>query len=218
VEADLTGGTAGPVGGSAEGYRDLSLWWDGLPGPLTLRPPLPASTEADVAIVGGGLTGLWTAYYLTEADPDLRIVVLERDTVGFGASGRNGGWCSALFAADDEALDRAGGPGAAAAVRAAMEETVREVGRVTEREGIACGYAAGGTVNVARTPAQWQRTRAEVDRARRRGIGEADLELTRPPSGSAAPGSSGRPTHRTAPPSTRPAWSGAWPRSWRPGA
>jgi glycine/D-amino acid oxidase-like deaminating enzyme len=50
-----------------------------------------------VAIVGGGFTGLWTAYYLAEADPSLRVAVVEAEVAGFGASGRNGGWCSALF-------------------------------------------------------------------------------------------------------------------------
>ena len=62
-------------------------------------PPLPGDRDADVAIVGAGFTGLWTAYYLAKADPSLRVVVLEREVAGFGASGRNGGWCSALFPA-----------------------------------------------------------------------------------------------------------------------
>ena len=52
--------------------------------------------QVDVAIVGAGYTGLWTAYYLRRADPTLRIAILESEIAGFGASGRNGGWCSAL--------------------------------------------------------------------------------------------------------------------------
>src|SRR4051812_18569910 len=75
-------------------YRALSLWFDQLAEPLTPRPPLAGDTVVDVAVVGGGLTGLWTAYYLQAADPALRIAVLESDIAGFGASGRNGGWCS----------------------------------------------------------------------------------------------------------------------------
>ena len=98
MEADLN-----PPGG--ERYRRLSLWWDGLPGTIGLRDPLPGDTEVDVAIVGGGLTGLWTAHYLSAADPGLRIAVLERDVMGFGASGRNGGWCSELFSVSEETLD-----------------------------------------------------------------------------------------------------------------
>src|SRR5690348_12799408 len=84
-----------------QAYRRLSLWWDTLPGPLLgeLRAPLDGDVDADVAIVGAGYTGLWTAYYLAKADPSVRVVVVEKETAGFGASGRNGGWCSALFPA-----------------------------------------------------------------------------------------------------------------------
>ena len=170
MEADLTRQ-------GAERYRSLSLWWDTLPGPLGLRQPLDGDTDVDVAVVGGGFTGLWTAYYLAGADPSLRIAVLERDVVGFGASGRNGGWCSALFAASEAKLDRAGGPGAGAAMRRAMEDTVDEVGRVVAAEGIECGFEKAGTVVLARTPAQLERARQEVEHARTRGIEAEDLRL-----------------------------------------
>jgi glycine/D-amino acid oxidase-like deaminating enzyme len=170
VEADLT-----PPSG--EGYRRLSLWWDGLPGRIGIRAPLPGDIDADVAVVGGGLTGLWTAFYLAEADPTLRIAVLERDVVGFGASGRNGGWCSALFAISEERLNHVVGEGAGAAMRHAMEGTVREVGRVVESEGIDCGFAPGGTVVLARTAAQLERTRDEIAAARALGIAEDDLAM-----------------------------------------
>ena len=170
MEADLT-----PPSG--ERYRRLSLWWDGLPGDLSVRPPLTGDLDVDVAVVGGGLTGLWTAYYLNRADPGLRIAVLERDVVGFGASGRNGGWCSALFSVPEETLDKSSGPGAGRAQRMAMQETVREVGRVVEEEGIACGYRRGGTVVLARTPAQLARTHREIGEARGRGVGEDDLRF-----------------------------------------
>jgi glycine/D-amino acid oxidase-like deaminating enzyme len=170
VEADLT-----PPSG--ERYRALSLWWDGLPGGLTVRPGLPGDLEVDVAVVGAGLTGLWTAYYLSQADPGLRIAVLERDVAGFGASGRNGGWCSALFSVSESTLDKAAGPGSGTAQRLAMEETVREVGRVVAAEGIECAFHQGGTVVLARTPAQLQRTHQEIAEARLHGIGEEDLRF-----------------------------------------
>ena len=128
METDLT-----PPSG--ERYRALSLWWDGLPGDLSVRPGLPGDLEVDVAIVGGGLTGLWTAYYLSRGDPGLRIAVLERDVAGFGASGRNGGWCSALFSVSEATLDKPAGPGAGGAQRLAMQETVREVGARGRRRG-----------------------------------------------------------------------------------
>src|SRR4051794_19329755 len=78
-------------------YAGLSLWHETTPTDWTPRPALDGDVEADVAIVGAGYTGLWTAYYLSRADPSLRVVVVEAEVAGFGASGRNGGWCSALF-------------------------------------------------------------------------------------------------------------------------
>ena len=170
MEADLSS-----PGGAR--YRSLSLWWDGLPGEVAVRPPLPGSLDVDVAVAGGGFTGLWTALYLADADPDLRIAVLERDVCGFGASGRNGGWCSALFAASDRRIARDHGPAAASAMRSAMQESVDEVGRMAAAEGIGCSFAKGGTVRLARTPAQLARTLDEVDEARADGVGEDDLVL-----------------------------------------
>jgi glycine/D-amino acid oxidase-like deaminating enzyme len=125
-----------------------SFWLASL-GPITARAPLAGNRTADVAIVGGGYTGLWTAYYLARAAPELRIVVLEAAYCGFGASGRNGGWCSALFPA-----------AVTPAMQDALDDTVDEVGRVAAAEGIDCHFAKGGTVSLARTPAQLRRLRA----------------------------------------------------------
>ncbi|HCN46779.1 MAG TPA: FAD-dependent oxidoreductase, partial [Pseudomonas sp.] len=63
------------------------LWFEAAPA----RERLGAAVEADVAIVGAGYTALWTAYYLLKSDPSLRVVLVEKREVGFGASGRNGG-------------------------------------------------------------------------------------------------------------------------------
>ncbi|HKE64390.1 MAG TPA: FAD-binding oxidoreductase, partial [Micromonosporaceae bacterium] len=71
-------------------YSSLSFWLDSVSDDLTPRPPLPGDTDVDVCIVGGGYTGLWTAYYLAVAQPGLRVAVLEAETAGYGASGRNG--------------------------------------------------------------------------------------------------------------------------------
>jgi glycine/D-amino acid oxidase-like deaminating enzyme len=158
-------------------YRSLSFWHDTVPGTLTPGEPLPGDTEADVAIVGAGFTGLWTAYYLAQTAPDLRVVVCEREIAGFGASGRNGGWCSALFPASLNKLERMAGRAAAIAMQRAMQETVDEVGRVAAAEGIDCHYAKGGTVMLARTPVQLERARAEIAEAREFGLGEEDLRL-----------------------------------------
>lgn len=159
--------------------RRPSLWLDQAVDDgddLTPRPPLDGDTEADVVIVGAGLTGLWTAYYLTEADPELRVVVVEREYAGFGASGRNGGWCSALFPASAATLAREHGTPAARAMRAAMRDTVVEVGGVAAFEEIDCDFAYSGTLRVARSAAQLERARAEADDAGRWGDDVALLD------------------------------------------
>ncbi|MGH3760604.1 NAD(P)/FAD-dependent oxidoreductase [Actinophytocola sp.] len=138
----------------------MSLWLSSLD--LTPRAPLPGDTDVDVAIVGAGYTGMWTAYYLASADPSLRIAVVEARVAGFGASGRNGGWCSALFPVSPAGLARRHGRPAALALLRAMEYTVDEVGRVAAAEGIDCHFSKGGTVTLARTPVQEARARALV--------------------------------------------------------
>ncbi|WP_233571833.1 FAD-dependent oxidoreductase, partial [Cellulomonas triticagri] len=84
-----------------------SLWLDAPTGPAS--EPLDGSTTADVVVVGAGLAGLWTAYYLLEHDPALDVLLVEADAVGHGATGRAGGWCSAGSPADAAAVaDRHG--------------------------------------------------------------------------------------------------------------
>jgi glycine/D-amino acid oxidase-like deaminating enzyme len=161
----------------ADRYRSLSFWHDSVPGTLAPGAPLPGDCDADVAIVGAGFTGMWTAYYLHQADPGLRIVLCEREIAGFGASGRNGGWCSALFPASLAKLQRMTDHSGASAMQRAMHETVDEVGRVAALEGIDCHWAKGGTVMLARSALQLQRARAEVAEAREFGFGEDDLRL-----------------------------------------
>lgn len=158
-------------------WERLSLWHDTVDTSWEPRPALPGDVDADVAIVGAGFTGLWTAYYLAEADPSLRIVVLEAETAGYGASGRNGGWCSALFPASLPTLASLGGRDAALAQHRAMRATVDEVVRAAAAEGIDAHVAKGGTISLARSRAQLRRARAEVAEARSWGRGEDDLRL-----------------------------------------
>jgi glycine/D-amino acid oxidase-like deaminating enzyme len=162
---------------AADPYRTRSFWLDTVPGTLSPGPPLAGDTEADVVIAGAGFTGLWTAYYLARLDPGLRVVVCEQEIAGFGASGRNGGWCSALFPASAAKLARMAGRDGAIAMQRAMQATVDEVGEVAAAEGIDCHWAKGGTVMLARSPAQLERARAEVAEAREFGFGEDDLRL-----------------------------------------
>jgi glycine/D-amino acid oxidase-like deaminating enzyme len=161
----------------ADKYRKLSFWHDTVPGSLEPGDPLPGDLDADVAIAGAGYTGMWTAYYLSQADPGLKIVLCEREIAGFGASGRNGGWCSALFPASLGKLERMAGADAATAMYRAMQATVDEVGRVAAAEGIDCHFAKGGTVEFARSEVQLERAAEEVAEARSFGFGEEDLRL-----------------------------------------
>ncbi len=154
---------------------ELGWWWRSLGGPPEPRPPLPGPAEADVAIVGAGFTGLWTAYYLKRADPSLRVVVLEAEHAGFGASGRNGGWVSGFFSGPARAYERHREAGAYAAMQREMLATVGEVGEVLARHRIDADFLPAGNLTVAIGSAQLARLRAGVREARERGLAEADL-------------------------------------------
>lgn len=162
--------------------RRTSLWWDQLVddasgAALPDRPPLDRDLDVDVAIVGGGYTGLWTAYYLIKADPTVRIAILDARMCGFGASGRNGGWCSALFPASLPKIARTSSRDEAIALKRAMHDTVDEVGRVIASEGIQAAWAKGGTISMARSGLQWQRAQAEIAEWRDWGFGAEDYSL-----------------------------------------
>ena len=155
----------------ARSIRDLSLWWDEL-GEPTPRASLNGDLDVDIAIVGGGFTGLWTARSLKEIDRDLRIAIIENEVCGFGASGRNGGWASALFAASDAKIARESGAAQAHAMRQAMNESIGAIERATREDGIECHFARGGTIVMARNDAQVSRSHDEILEARSLGFGE----------------------------------------------
>jgi glycine/D-amino acid oxidase-like deaminating enzyme len=155
---------------------DVSFWQAGLPAPAR-RPPLPGDRDADVCIVGGGFTGLWTAYLLARARPGLRVVVLERERVGFGASGRNGGWLTPAFAAPRERLAQVHGHAAVVALERALRDSVAGVLAACAEEAIACDALAGGVLRVARGPAQAARLRAAAAAERVWSGGDGLVEL-----------------------------------------
>jgi glycine/D-amino acid oxidase-like deaminating enzyme len=148
---------------TADPERAISYWLDASPaGPA--RPALHGDLEADVAVIGAGFTGLWTAIALADTEPALRIVVLEAESVGFGASGRNGGFCLASlthglangirhFPDELELLEREGVANLAALVAFARAE------------GIDCDLEESGGLDVADQPYQVDEFRAWVDEA-----------------------------------------------------
>ena len=150
----------------------VSHWFSQLPAP---RSALPGDRDADVCIVGAGYTGLWTAYYLKQLDPALRITVLEARFAGFGASGRNGGWLSGLPPGHRGILAKAHGTDSVIAWQRMLNDSVDEVIGVAAREGIDADIVKGGNLEVARTPAQAKRLRAVVDEDRSWGVGDIEI-------------------------------------------
>ncbi|WBO65492.1 NAD(P)/FAD-dependent oxidoreductase [Streptomyces camelliae] len=152
----------------------ISFWYadDGLP--AAVREPLSGDASADIVIVGGGYTGLWTAYYLKKAAPFLRITVLEQKFCGYGASGRNGGWLYNGIAGRDR-YARLHGREAAVRLQKAMNDTVAEVIAVAAAEGIEADIHRGGVLEVATTPAQL--TRLKAFHEHELSYGEKDREL-----------------------------------------
>ena len=152
-------------------------WWQELGGPPERRPALPGPLEVDVAIVGAGFTGLWTALYLARIDPSLRVCVLEAQFAGFGASGRNGGWVMGSFSGSPRAYARRSGQASLAALRSEMNSTVGEIERMARELEIDAGLERTGHLTVAIGPAQASRLEAHVAAARAAGAGASDLAL-----------------------------------------
>ena len=155
----------------------VSFWFEQLGGMPTPRPPLEGRVEADVCVVGGGYTGLWTAYELRRADPSLEVVVLEREVAGFGASGRNGGWVLGVVSGSRAGWIERGGREGALALERAIHATVDEVARVVEAEGIECDFVKGGTLVAAQSELELDRLRNQHADDLALGVGEEDSVL-----------------------------------------
>ena len=187
---------------------------------LDPAPALPGAATSTSPSSAPGSPGSGPPTTCAEADPTLRIAVLEAEIAGFGASGRNGGWCSALFpAVAGTRWPRRRRPRRRPrACTAAMHATVDEVGRVAAAEGIDAALPA----RAARSP--WPAPRRSCDRAAGRGRatpapwgrGEDDVRLLDADEARGAcsppPASLGGDVHpATARRSTRPGWSAGWP-------
>ncbi len=146
-----------------------SLWWSTLDGPVVPREPLTSHLDVDLAIVGGGFTGLWTAREALRRDPGLRIVVLEKEVCGFGASGRNGGWASAYYPQEWSTVEAEVGQDDTNHLRHTLERAVAELGAATRNDGIDAHFAHGGTLTFAHSELQAERLRDEVDERHQRG-------------------------------------------------
>lgn len=162
------------------GYDSLSFWHDTAGEALDPRPGLPGDTDADVAIVGAGYTGLWTAYYLKRQQPDLRVVVIESEIAGFGASGRNGGWCLGEIAGNKDRMAHRYGRDPVIAQMREMFSTVDEVGKVVAAEAIDCHFQKGGILTFATNTAQFVTLHNSIQHERSWGFGPEDYRWLGP--------------------------------------
>ena len=168
-----------PAGASdPSGYAAVSYWLETCGDDLTPRPPLNGSTTADVAILGAGYTGLWTALELLKREPGLRVVVVEREIAGFGASGRNGAWCTPDLNISIGELARRYGRAAAHDTQQATYDAVDAVGRACAEEGIDAGWHKGGAIYAARGTHQLPDLEAAHEEYVRFGFGERYERLT----------------------------------------
>jgi glycine/D-amino acid oxidase-like deaminating enzyme len=133
--------------------HDAHGYWIAEAGSPEALPPLAGEHRADVVVVGGGYTGLWTAWHLLAAAPRADVVVLESGRCGHGPSGRNGGFVTGMDLALP-ALRRESGDAAAEAWVAAARETVDAIGAWCEAEGVDAWYRKGGELVVSTAPAQ----------------------------------------------------------------
>lgn len=154
-----------------------SLWHESTGHLAADRPALNGDVQCDVVIIGGGYSGLWSAYYLKKLLPDLRIVVIEQNQVGFGASGRNGGWCSGFLPISLSEIEQTHGRGEAIKMYNQSFQTLDEIEKVINSEQIACDYHRGGTIHGATNAVQQTRVRHDVEQLHDFGFGEEHIRL-----------------------------------------
>jgi glycine/D-amino acid oxidase-like deaminating enzyme len=159
-------------------YEDYSFWLEDAGEPLTPRPAMQRSEDVDVAILGGGYSGLWTAYYLLRAQPSLKVAIVEGEICGYGASGRNGGWCSPRFPVTAGAMTKRYGADAARAVLMALQQAVDEIRTICEQEEIDARFRASGTLTLARGAHQLPSLRASQAAYERLGMADHYQFLT----------------------------------------
>lgn len=152
-------------------FASRSFWLEA--DPYTAGPPLAGEVSADIAIVGGGFTGLWAAHFLLRADPALKVTVIEREVVGYGASGRNGGFAMTLLSRSLHDLVQDFGQDAARAAHEAVARSIDAIGQFCAQYAVACDYEKSGFIGVATDDSQV--ARVEADRRAAEALGIADI-------------------------------------------
>jgi glycine/D-amino acid oxidase-like deaminating enzyme len=168
----MTSSLAAPAVAALTDVQFAPFWTDAAPEPEPC-PPLAGSTTADLAVVGAGYTGLWTALLAKEADPSRDVVVLESRTAGWAASGRNGGFCAAsLTHGLRNGLERF--PTELGELERLGRENLAAIEATLGRHGIDCSWERTGELTVATAPWQLDDLREMPELARRHG-GELEL-------------------------------------------
>jgi glycine/D-amino acid oxidase-like deaminating enzyme len=137
------------------------LWRDGIED-LDLEH-LNCDLECDVAVIGGGFSGLWSAYHLINHDPSLKIAVFEAEKIGFGASGRNGGWVSADYPVDAETLKRRYPDKDVSGFLSMLRDGVNEIGDFARNHAPRSHYRKSGALLFATNEGQLRRLEGSVD-------------------------------------------------------
>ena len=150
-----------------ENFREKSFWLS--TAPYEPSAPLTGEISVDVAVIGGGFTGLSTALHLREAGQH-EVAVLESEVVGFGASGRNAGFGMTLFGLTLSVTKWRFGAEKATEAHHYMERAVDYLGEIVERYGIDCEYERPGFLRVATSPAYVKRIQHEIALAKSLGI------------------------------------------------
>jgi glycine/D-amino acid oxidase-like deaminating enzyme len=126
-------------------------------------PALRSNVKADVAIIGGGYTGLSAAYHLRAADPGLEVSVFEAETTGFGASGRNAGFVMPLFGTSPSLMNRLHGRRAVRDAHTYMERAIAALEEMLRDHSLDCDYQRNGFLKVATSPAYVARIQNEIE-------------------------------------------------------
>ena len=154
-----------------------SYWQESIASSLVDRSSVDSNLDVDIAIVGAGYSGLWTANYLKQLQPDARIAVIEANQVGFGASGRNGGWCSGFLPMTLSEIERQHGRQQAIEMYQQSFATLDEIEQVITLENINCDYHRGGTIHGATNAVQRNRVIEDVKQLHDYGFDDGDSRL-----------------------------------------
>jgi glycine/D-amino acid oxidase-like deaminating enzyme len=130
---------------------------------ITYRKPISKNDSFDVVVIGAGFSGLWSAFHLKQFQPNLKIAILEKEYVGFGASGRNGGWASAEYPTSSNRLIKENGLKSYKNLRTAITKSIDEIGEIAKSNNWQIDYAKGGALVFARGNAQLSRISKEID-------------------------------------------------------